>query len=633
MARRRKPKVKRKSAVAPKKPARAPARRKIPIHEQAWFPWLLLVGVTLFAYANAWPNVLVFDDREFLAGDRFENLLPTDFIAFFSQSLWEAGANTVSLYRPMLLVSLGLENALFGDWYAAYHLTNILRHALVVMLVFGFVRAVLERTGHSRSLAGRASLLAALVFAVHPVLSDAVNSVFNGSDIYTAIFVIAGLWYLLVYHQTKTVKAWLVAGLCYFMALLYKESAVAMPALAVVVLWLTHRDPWLARLRRVWPVVFLLLPLVMYLGMRAQALEEFDSLAARISLVSSAYAQEPVDAEAAVASVNRTKPTPVLRRFGLTVNPQRTGIAVSTWFDALRLMVWPHPLITLREVSQTPFWVAACAQLFLLTLCLVAFLRKRPEPLLGLAFFYFSILPASRIVGEGALPPLLMDRMLYLPSVGLVICLAAALSGMAHRFSSRVPVVAVALAVLMLVPVTWARGHDWRDEVRLLQHDFSVTGQHGQLLFALVRAYVADENLSTALTLCKDQETLVQKHRVVAEECGHAFSRAGQLARAEQLYLQAIGQDARAAQVQYHLARLYVLMDRRQDAKKQFERAIAGERIPFMREFMSGVMLIDLYPYDTKRLEQAREHINNALQLQPRFAPAREALDLLESRL
>ena len=72
------------------------------------------------------------------------------------------------------------------------------------------------------------------------------------------------------------------------------------------------------------------------------------------------------------------------------------------WFDALRLVAWPHPLATLREPSQTPLWLAAATQLALLALCLFAWFRKRPEPILGLLFFYLAILPASRIVGEGA---------------------------------------------------------------------------------------------------------------------------------------------------------------------------------------------------------------------------------------
>ena len=82
MARRRKPKGKKTGSGKTGKPAVQPYPAR-PVYERAWFPWTLLVALTLFAYANAWPDVVVFDDREFLASDRFDALTPGDFIRFF----------------------------------------------------------------------------------------------------------------------------------------------------------------------------------------------------------------------------------------------------------------------------------------------------------------------------------------------------------------------------------------------------------------------------------------------------------------------------------------------------------------------------------------------------------------------
>ena len=36
-------------------------------------------------------------------------------------------------------------------------------------------------------------------------------------------------------------------------------------------------------------------------------------------------------------------------------------------------------------------------------------------------------------------------------------------------------------------------------------------------------------------------------------------------------------------------------MDRWRDAESEFKLAIQRERLPFLREFMSGIMLMDLY--------------------------------------
>jgi tetratricopeptide (TPR) repeat protein len=630
MAVRRKRKGNKRGSSALRKSAPAAPPRKSPPHQRAWFPWLLLIIVTLIAYANAWPDVLVFDDREFLAGDRFDGLGPADFIRFFSQSLWEAGANASALYRPMLVVSLGLEHAVFGDWYRGYHVTAILRHIGVVLLVFGFVREFFVRTGHEAGSAQRFALLATTVFAVHPVLTDAVDSVFNGSDVYVSLAVVGGLWYLLANHRERPAKAWAVAASLYFIGLLYKESAVSMPALAVLVVWMTSDEPWGRRILRCLPAIVLVLPLALYLGMRAEALGEHDSLAANLSLVTPAYAQEsPIqEVQQAVGS----SPV-VMEQLGLVFDPARIGTAVSMWFDALRLMVWPHPLSTLHGPSTTPLWLAVPVHLALLATALFAWFRKRPELITGLLFFYVAILPASRIVGEGALPPQMMERMLYLPSVGLVIVLAALLSWLSRRAGSRVSVLAVLILVLVFTPITWARNHQWADEIRLLEHDLAVSGNNTQLLYALVRAQAANGSLARARQLCREYEELIARHVPVSNECGKAFTQARRFEQAEAFYLRSLEISRGDARTNFHLARLYISMDRWREAKNHFESAIERERLPFLREFMSGVMLMDLYPRDPDRLRQAKQHMENTLQLQPRFSQAREALLIIEDRL
>lgn len=628
MARRSKKQRKRKGVGQNRKPTAA-APRKSFAREQTWFPWVLLVFVTLVAYANAWPNVLVLDDGAFLGGDRFDGLGLSDFIRFFSESLLEASANASSLYRPMLLVSMGLENKLFGDWYAGFHLANILRHVIAVLLVFGFLRELFRAVGHEPARAQWVALSAALVFGVHPVLSDAVNSVYNGSGIYVAIFVVGGLWYLLANYRDKPAKAWGGAGICYLIALLYKESAVAMPALAVLVLWLTASEPWRQRVKAVLPVLLLVLPLMAYLGMRAGALEEFDTLAGRINLVSSAYADEPLEK----LVTPEKPPSPAFRRFGFTFDPDHAAVAVSMWFDALRLVVWPHPLATLRDASRSPLWLAAIMQLGLLALCLFAYFRKRPEALLGLLFFYLAILPASRIIGEGGLPPQLMDRMLYLPGVGLAISLGALLTWLADRFKPWAGMALAAALVLAFVPVTWARNTDWANEIRLLEHDFSVSGQNGQLMYALLRAYADKGQRGSSLELCREREDLAFRFPLVANECGEQFARSGRYQTAHNYYLASLSLNTSNAHTYFHLARLYVRMDRWRDAQSHFDQAIEREDVPYLREYMRGIKLMDLFPGNPERLRAARRHMENALQLQPRAGEARDALEYLDNKL
>jgi tetratricopeptide (TPR) repeat protein len=247
-------------------------------------------------------------------------------------------------------------------------------------------------------------------------------------------------------------------------------------------------------------------------------------------------------------------------------------------------------------------------------------------------FFYVAILPASRIIGEGAALSQLMDRMLYLPSVGLAIAFAALLSLVASRFRPRVAFFATVVVTLIFVPVTWARNHQWGDEIRLLEHDFSVMQQNGQLMFALVRAHANRDNELRALELCEHHADLANRLPPVANECAQAAQQLRRFDQAEAYFLQSLGRKDSDARTHFLLARLYIDMDRRRDAQTHYRQAIDRERIPYLREFFSGMMLVDLYPYHPERLDEARRHLQNALLLQPRFIQARDVLEQLESR-
>ncbi|MEE4218896.1 MAG: tetratricopeptide repeat protein [Xanthomonadales bacterium] len=591
-----------------------------------------MLVVTALAYINAAPDVLVFDDKEFLAKGQFTQLVPSDFATFFSQSLWEASGNTTKLYRPLLLVSLALESLAFGKWWTAYHLVNVSLHVLATLCVFGFVREASWRSGEDRERSHWAALMAALVFGVHPVLSDAVNSVFNGSEIYVTIGVVGGLWYLLRHQRHHPLRAWLVLSLVYLWALLYRESAVSLPALAVLMLWMTSQDGWMPRLKRCLPVLVLLLPLAIYLGMRSHALEppsEAESATGPVTAL-----QEPAgEAVGPAGSVPAQETEGVLARLDVRFDLARTSKAVVVWFDGLKLVVWPHPLVIIHEPSRTPFWLAAVPQLLLLSMALYALIRGRPLFFTGLVFFYLAILPSSRIVSENLMPPLLLERMLYLPSAGLALALAAGLGLLARKTSMRVMVVAATVLVLLLMPVTWARNQDWSDEIQLLENDFSVSEDSRQLLISLAKVHAKSGNLIRSVALCGQYAELVRSGAHIARECANIFVASGNYDRAEDLYLTSLDRLRSNAWTHFELARLYVRMDRREDAQPFFSEALQREKVPFVREIMSAIMLVELYPGDRSRLLEARRHLETALRLQPRSAQARQALSYVEQKL
>ncbi len=133
---------------------------------------------------------------------------------------------------------------------------------------------------------------------------------------------------------------------------------------------------------------------------------------------------------------------------GLFFNAEKILPATVLWFDSIKLMLWPNPLTTFHNKSETNQWLALAAQLALLGFAFLRLVQKRPGLILSLAFFYLSILPSSRVLGEAHVFPHLAERNLYMPSVGLTMALAFGLGWLAQKATLRTAVVPVLIAVL-----------------------------------------------------------------------------------------------------------------------------------------------------------------------------------------
>ena len=160
-------------------------------------PFLLLAAVTFAAYWNAWPDALVQDDRIFVGQERLADLSLVP--EFFQQPLWAAiyleGTEYDLLYRPLLLVSVAIDAVLFPKSAAIWHLVNVLLHVLATLLVYLLTLQVLRLSDANSESAWLVALLAAMVFGVHPIHTEVVNSIYNRSTLFVAIGSTAGLWW------------------------------------------------------------------------------------------------------------------------------------------------------------------------------------------------------------------------------------------------------------------------------------------------------------------------------------------------------------------------------------------------------------------------------------------------------
>ena len=618
-------------------------------------PLLLLVLVTLAAYVNAWPDSLTFDDKAFAASERFAGLGLSDALGFFTEDLWAASGASTGLYRPLLLVTIAMDAYVYGDWVAGYHLSNILLHLLVTLLVFGFIRHLLLVSGGQTPLSDQIAILAAAVFGVHPIHTEVVNSIFNRSGMLVSLGVVGGLWWFLRNLETQPLKAWGGLAFIYLLVLFCKESAFILPALAVAMLWIFSPGTWRIHLRKSLPVLWLLIPLGIYIGMRANALD-VPSLtdALDVPALTDALDVPGVPDALDVPGVTDAAGTPETMQItseldsrlsfawerllsmvesNLYFGWERLLPATRVWFESLKMIVWPHPLQLYHSGYSTRAWIAQVLQLALVILAIVGFRQKRYGLIAGLAFFYIAMLPASRIIGETGAHPHLAERYIYLPSVGLAIALAFGLKWLTQRFNLRTAMAAAFVALVILTPITWARNAEWASDVLLYESDYRQGSQQGRILHLLVGAHVRERNFSRATEICDRHAGEMKRMAQFSNRCGLAYGQVGRFDNAEQSFLLAMKKQKVVASIHTNLASMYLHLGRRSDAQKHFELAIATEKNPAGREYRKSYMLMKLYPSDRARLLEAKTHLEHALQLQPQFVSARQLLQQLNNIL
>lgn len=141
---------------------------------------------------------------------------------------WWKGNPHVYLWRPLTRLSILLQRALTGQTRWPFYGFNILLHAGVSLLLY--------RLGRWLGMVAAAAGLGALLFAVHPIHTEAVHQIVGRAELFTAFWVVSGL-ILLVRFGLNDWRSWLLQPLFFALALGSKESGVIYPALVFLTLY------------------------------------------------------------------------------------------------------------------------------------------------------------------------------------------------------------------------------------------------------------------------------------------------------------------------------------------------------------------------------------------------------------
>jgi protein O-mannosyl-transferase len=203
---------------------------------QPWKQAICLAAITLAVF---WPTLsaqFVYDARlQILTGDFIHD--PGNWVPVLSGQV--LAMDVLDFNRPVQLASLMLDAAVWGRDAFGYHLTSVLLHALNVVMVWGIARG-LSRAGERQAEGLSYNVIAALLFAVHPIVTEAVCEPTFREDLLVAACTLGALL-LAMRHDSAAPngdrwRALGCAGLC-FLAVASKESGIAAPGVLAVYWW------------------------------------------------------------------------------------------------------------------------------------------------------------------------------------------------------------------------------------------------------------------------------------------------------------------------------------------------------------------------------------------------------------
>ncbi|XP_045764022.1 protein O-mannosyl-transferase TMTC1-like [Maniola jurtina] len=559
--------------------------------DNEWAIYALVASVGALTYSNSLNGEFVHDDIPAIVSNGdvtgvnpVLNIFKND---FWGTPMSDTGSH--KSYRPLTTLTFRLNYALCGlsAWW--WHACNVALHAACCALVAraGAVVARLQRPF---------AALAALLFAVHPVHTEAVAGVVGRADVLACVFFLSSL---LLYHGScGRRRVWLsvvLAGL----SMLAKETGLTALlfnlAFDVYRSWNSmNRSPVKCRWKSdsVWGRVAKGLLVLMLLAVGRLAL-----------LQGSLPAFSPQD-----------NPPAFHPSFAIRLMTFCYLAAFNWWLLLCPWSLshdWQMGSIPLITSGWDPRNLVTCAALIaLLALsyrCLMDLELQRHTPLVvGLMLLVIPYLPASNLLVTVGF--VVAERVLYIPSVGSVVITVYGVQLMWKRGGNSRRLLAMSVAVLVASGAarTYLRNRDWRTRESLLRSDLAVLPHNAKLHYNFANFLKDIEQQENAIKHYKEALKLWPSYASAHNNLGTLVLASG---RAEHHFLQALKYNRDHVNAHYNLAKLYRKKNRIPESLKMLERCLSLEP-RFVQAYLE---LLHITPEDEKR-----STLDRLLELEPK---------------
>lgn len=402
------------------------------------------------------------------ASDDVQQVLNNEFIKKFSNlplaftsSVW--AFTTVDIvytidpyYRPLFSTLFTINYALFGTQAWGWHLVNTLIHVAVTLMVFATIKELTDKAW--------LALITASLFAVHPAHVESVAWVSGVTDPLMALFLLPAFYFYARSRKRKRSYLLGVAAVFYFLALLGKEAALALPVMIAYceLFFFNESSSLKSRLKRVLSLAGLFaVPTLIYFAMRYSA----------INVVFGGNSRYPLLYGIATA------PLAIMKYLALMLIPANYSYQHYT------------PLVdtiaSLRLLAPLALLVGLIAAIIMTNSRILKF---------AAIWFIVMLLPVLAALQQFEPGYLVQERYLYMPSVGICLALALGIEWVSQRswlgFAGLKVAACAGIALIALFGAVHIKQNAvWNDSVTLYRHCIEVAPESSVARTMLSRIY------------------------------------------------------------------------------------------------------------------------------------------------
>ncbi len=429
---------------------------------------LLVIVVAIVVYANILPNKLVLDDKVFIGQWPAAQQLEVGKLVRGDLPPPHGG-----VYRPVRSLLYAGYYLVWGNNPVGYHIHSIMVIAVSSLLVYLIAEEIKKRgeRKEGQPWAGWFPLVAALLFATHPIHTEAITYMAASMEMIGAMFFLAAFYFYLKGRSVWGV--WVFSFLAFFT---YEMTLTLLVATVMTDIIFSDKAKWqdkLEQLKAKW---------VIYAGMMVGAVAYVSVRVGWLKITS--------------------------RGEYLAYSAYHTLlIMIQVIVKYLELLIWPVNLSYLHEIApgvesfttyysrlesileQSIFDVRVWGAMALIggSWYLGWRVRERwPVVSWAIGWFYLTLLPVAYFLPQGIA---LAEKYLYLASVGWVFVIAYAISKLqatrdklqetknpsTSLRASKIQIFLIVVLVIFYGGLTIRRNFDWRDEVVFWQR---LTVQH-----------------------------------------------------------------------------------------------------------------------------------------------------------